>query len=62
MDADCNEDGNFEPLQCRQMDDGTHTCRCVHPQNGTVVSNSMRSGIIDREDAPDCESRGTSRI
>lgn len=57
-DIDCDEDGNFEPLQCRRMDDGTHTCRCVHPRNGSMVPNSMRSGIREREDTPDCESRG----
>ena len=55
----CDDDGNFEPLQCRRMDDGTHTCRCVHPGNGSMVPNTMRTGIREREDAPDCEGRGT---
>ena len=54
----CDDDGNFEPLQCRRMDDGTHTCRCVHPGNGSTVANTMRTGIRQREDAPDCEARG----
>ena len=40
------------------MDDGTHTCRCVYPGNGSMVPNTMRTGIRQREDAPDCEARG----
>ena len=54
----CDEDGNFEPLQCRRMNDGTHTCRCVHPRNGSMVPNTMRTGIRERDETPDCESRG----
>ena len=56
--AMCDEDGNFEPLQCRRMNDGAHTCRCVHPRNGSMVPDTEISGIRERDDAPDCESRG----
>ena len=55
----CNGEGNFEPLQCRRMNDGTHTCHCVHPRNGSMVPNTMRTGIRRREHAPDCQARGT---
>ena len=40
------------------MDDGTGTCRCVFPRNGTMVPGSMVTGITEREEIPDCESRG----
>ncbi len=56
--AMCDEDGNFEPLQCRRMNDGTHTCRCVQPRDGSMVPNTMRTGITARDEAPDCISRG----
>ena len=60
MDAQvtCDEDGNFDPLQCRRMNDGTRTCYCVFPGNGSMVAGTMRTGIREREDAPDCVARG----
>ena len=61
-EVDCDENGNFRPLQCHQVSDGTHTCHCVHPRNGSMVPNTMRRGITQREDAPDCESRGIRLI
>ena len=54
----CDEDGNFEPLQCRRMNDGTHTCRCVHPRNGSMVAGTEVPRVTARDEAPDCESRG----
>ena len=54
----CDEDGYFEPLQCRRMNDGTHTCRCVHPRNGSMVAGTEVPRVTERDEAPDCESRG----
>lgn len=59
VNVDCDDVGNFEPLQCRRMPDGSHTCYCAFPRNGSMVPNTMRSGIRDRNNTPDCESRGT---
>lgn len=51
-EADCDEDGGFEPLQCRRISDGRlYRCRCVN-RNGTVISGP--EDVDSLRAAPDC--------
>ena len=55
--AQCDDDGNFRATQCRSMVGSRMLrCFCVHP-NGTML-NSRPVTVSNREDAPDCETRG----
>ena len=56
QNVDCDEDGNFEPLQCSPTDTGTFSCGCVEP-SGNAVPNS-RMEVEDMDDAPDCDDIG----
>ncbi len=56
---DCDDDGNFEPLQCRQQDTGRFQCRCVEP-SGTLVPDTEIE-VRDQRDAPDCEDIGREK-
>ena len=59
MDANCDEDGNFQPLQCRKESINRlqfYRCRCVRANGTTVAGTDMR--VENLRDAPDCEDRG----
>lgn len=53
--ADCDEDGNYVPLQCRMNSStGEYSCQCVY-LNGTAVSDTE---VDNLEEAPDCNDIG----
>ena len=52
----CDDNGNFEPLQCRQLDSKLYSCQCVDPLNNVQQYNSRQ--VQDLADAPDCDDLG----
>ena len=57
QDVDCDEDGNFEPLQCRRTDSrGVFRCVCREPEGEVVPGTEVE--VEDRDDAPDCDDEG----
>lgn len=54
---ECDDDGNYEPLQCRRLDSGMYECRCVEPITGAQIRGTLEE-VSDRNEAPDCEDRG----
>ncbi len=53
----CNEEGNYEPLQCSRITDRRlYRCRCVNA-SGTMVPNSEQE-VADPRDGPDCVDMG----
>lgn len=54
-EASCDDDGEFEPTQCRRQSDGSYLCFCVRP-DGTQVGDAQ--AVSDPDDAPDCDDLG----
>ena len=55
--ADCDEDGNYAPRQCRLVSSTRkYNCRCVH-LNGTDVSGTGVE-VDSLREAPDCKDIG----
>ena len=59
-EAKCDDDGNFEPLQCRAREEGDFTCVCVRPDGSEVEGTEGIFG--DPDDAPDCDDLGMSYV
>lgn len=58
----CDEDGNFEPLQCtKNADSSTYLCGCVEPTTGVIVAGTAVE-VRSRDDVPDCEDRGKMSV
>ena len=57
QDVDCDEDGNFEPLQCCRTDSrGVFQCACREPEGEVVPGTEVE--VEDRDDVPDCDDEG----
>ena len=57
-DFECDEDGNFSPLQCNAVSDGFN-CMCVKPLTGDTIADT-EIVVADLVDAPDCSALGKS--
>jgi hypothetical protein len=51
----CDEFGNYKPLQCREIADSrTYRCECVEPSSGRSVPNTLVQEVSNRDELPDC--------
>lgn len=57
----CTPEGNFEPLQCRTQE-GTMTCHCVSPSDGTRLPGTFEVIVNSIDDIPNCNILGTYYI
>ena len=54
----CDEDGSFQPLQCRKKTDSpTYLCQCVLPSTGVPLRGTQVE-LHNLADGPDCEDMG----
>lgn len=58
----CDDDGNFEPLQCRQTNNQMYSCQCVDPVNPVQHYNVRQYEVRTLSDVPDCDDLGMSHL